>query len=112
MNRFKLEVYKIYGSRPPYFFIGGFYCLKNKHKLRDEKVSLIKLPLVKYELGRLENSRVNHEALIMIDSNYYSVPDSYVGKNVYSNVYLEHINVYNLNIKYMEVKTTLYIIWR
>ncbi|HKL95489.1 MAG TPA: hypothetical protein VJ845_03585 [Haploplasma sp.] len=32
----------------------------------------------------------------MIDSNYYSVPDSYVGKNVYSNVYLEHINVYNL----------------
>ena len=69
---------------------------KDKHKLRDEKVSLIKLPLVKYELGRLENSRVNHEALIMIDSNYYSVPDSYVGKNVYSNVYLEHINVYNL----------------
>jgi len=26
---------------------------KDKHKLRDEKVSLIKLPLVKYELGRL-----------------------------------------------------------
>src|SRR5690554_190793 len=69
---------------------------ENKDKLRDEKVSLIKLPIVKYELGRLENSKVNHEALIMLDSNYYSVPDSYVGKNVYSNVYLEHINVYNL----------------
>ncbi|HKL95488.1 MAG TPA: hypothetical protein VJ845_03580, partial [Haploplasma sp.] len=27
---------------------------KDKPKLRDEKVSLIKLPLVKYELGRLE----------------------------------------------------------
>jgi len=68
---------------------------QDKTKLIDEKIHLIKLPIAKYELGRLETSKVNHESLIMIDSNYYSVPDSYVGMSVYSNVYLEHINVYN-----------------
>lgn len=68
---------------------------QDKTKLIDEKVRLIKLPQARYELGRLENSKVSHESLIMIDSNYYSVPDSYVGRSVYSNVYLEHINVYN-----------------
>lgn len=69
---------------------------KDKIKLSDEKVHLIKLPLARYELGRLENSKVNHESLIMVDSNYYSVPEKYVGSSVYTNVYLEHINVYNL----------------
>ncbi len=68
---------------------------QDKVKLVDEKVRLINLPKARYELGRLETSKVSHEALIMIDSNYYSIPDSYVGKRVYSNVYLEHINVYN-----------------
>src|SRR5690554_6944255 len=69
---------------------------KDKIKLSDEKVHLIKLPLARYELGRLENSKVNHESLIMVDLNYYSVPEKYVGSSVYTNVYLEHINVYNL----------------
>jgi len=69
---------------------------QDKVKIVNERVNLIKLPKVRYELGRLIQSKVNHESIIMIDSNYYSVPDSYVGENVYSNVYLEHINVYNL----------------
>ncbi len=68
---------------------------QDKTKLIDEKVHLIKLPIARYELGRLENSKVSHESLIMIDSNYYSVPDSYVGKSVYSNVYIDYINIYN-----------------
>ena len=69
---------------------------QDKVKIVNERVNLIKLPKVRYELGRLIQAKVNHESIIMIDSNYYSVPDSYVGENVYSNVYLEHINVYNL----------------
>src|SRR5690554_5073262 len=69
---------------------------QDKVKIVNERVNLIKLPKAKYELGRLIQAKVNHESIIMIDSNYYSVPDSYVGENVYSNVYLEHINVYNL----------------
>ena len=69
---------------------------KSLPKFINEKTQLINLPLVKYEIGTLVNSVVNSESLIQIDSNQYSVPDSYVGENVYSNVYLEHINVYNL----------------
>ncbi len=68
---------------------------KDKIKLSDEKVHLIKLHLARYELGRLENSKVNHESLIMVDSNYYSVPEKYVGSSVYSNVYLDYINIYS-----------------
>ncbi|WP_162140305.1 IS21 family transposase [Haploplasma axanthum] len=69
---------------------------QDKIKLINEKTQLINLPKTRYELGRLEQSKVNHESIIMIESNYYSVPDSYVGKSVYSNVYIGHINVYNL----------------
>jgi len=60
-----------------------------------EKAQLIDLPLVRYEIGILVHSVVSSESFIQIDSNGYSVPDSYVGKSVYSNVYNEHINVYN-----------------
>lgn len=65
------------------------------NKLISEQASLIKLPLVRYELGRPVISKVDHQSLISIDANFYSVPDSYVGKRVYSNVYLEKINIYN-----------------
>ena len=68
---------------------------QDKTKLIDEKAHLIKLPIARYELGRLVTSKVNHESLIMIDSNYYSVPDNNVGKSVYSNVYIDYINIYN-----------------
>jgi transposase len=67
----------------------------DKTQIVDEKFHLISLPKTKYELGRLSTSKVNHESLIMIDSNYYSVPDRYVGMSVYCNVYLDYINIYN-----------------
>ena len=40
-------------------------------------------------------SIVNHQSFISIDSSFYSVPDIYVGKEVHSNVYLDHINIFN-----------------
>ncbi len=67
----------------------------DKTQIVDEKFHLISLPKAKYELGRLATSKVNHESLIMIDSNYYSVPDRYVGMSVYCNVYLDYINIYS-----------------
>lgn len=64
-------------------------------KYSNEKRKLMKLPKVRYQLGRLQTSIVSHESLISIDSNLYSVPDRYVSKDVYSRVYIDHINVYN-----------------
>lgn len=69
---------------------------KSLPKFINEKTQLLNLPLVRYEIGTLVNSVVNSESLIQIDSNQYSVPESYVNKDVYSNVYNEVINVYNL----------------
>lgn len=69
---------------------------KSLPKFINEKTQLLNLPLVRYEIGRLVNSIVSSESLIQIDSNQYSVPESYVNKDVYSNVYNEVINVYNL----------------
>ena len=65
-------------------------------KLKEEKAHLIKLPIIRYEIGTLVTSVVNKESLIQIDSNQYSVPDRYVGEEVYSNVYNSLINVYSL----------------
>jgi transposase len=64
-------------------------------KFINEQNHFLKLPVVRYELGRIQQSRVNHESLISIDSNYYSVPEQYVGKTVIANVYPDHINIYN-----------------
>lgn len=69
---------------------------KSLPKFINEKTQLLNLPLVRYEIGTLVNSVVNSESLIQIDSNQYSVPEFYVNKDVYSNVYNEVINVYNL----------------
>jgi hypothetical protein len=69
---------------------------KSQVNFKDEQINLLQLPTVRYEIGRLVNSIVSSESLIQIDSNQYSVPDNYVSKDVYSNVYNDHINVYNL----------------
>ena len=66
-----------------------------KDKLNFEQAHLMKLPLKRYELGRPQKSIVNHESLISIDANFYSVPDSYVGKTVYTNIYLDYLEIYN-----------------
>lgn len=61
----------------------------------NEQLYLLNLPIKRYELGRLMKSIVNHQAFISIDSSFYSVPDIYVGKKVYSNVYIGHLNIFN-----------------
>ena len=68
---------------------------KHNEKYSLEQKKLMTLPKVKYELGRIQTSIVNNESLISIDGNYYSVPDNYVSKSVYSNVYINNLSVYN-----------------
>jgi hypothetical protein len=53
------------------------------------------LPKLKYELGRIQTSIVDNEALVSIDGNHYSVPDNYVRKSVYSQIYIDYLSVYN-----------------
>lgn len=70
-------------------------CTASNAKLELEKQHLLPLPKVRYELGRLQQSKVNHESFIAIDGSFYSVPDSYVGKRVHSQVYVDYIMVFN-----------------
>src|SRR5690625_393842 len=64
-------------------------------EFNNEQLYLLSLPIKRYELGRLMKSIVNHQSFISIDSSFYSVPDIYVGKEVHSNVYLDHLNIFN-----------------
>ena len=64
-------------------------------KFNDEKFFLNNLPTHSYELGRLEYARVNSESLISLDTNFYSVPDSYVGNKVVLRVYIDKLMIYN-----------------
>ena len=64
-------------------------------KFNDEKFFLSNLPTHSYELGRLEYARVNSESLISLDTNFYSVPDSYVGNKVVLRVYIDKLMIYN-----------------
>jgi transposase len=60
-----------------------------------EQKQLMPLPKLKYELGRIQTSIVDNEALVSIDGNHYSVPDNYVRKSVYSQIYIDYLSVYN-----------------
>ena len=64
-------------------------------EFKNEQLYLLSLPIRRYELGRLIKSTVNHQSFISIDSSFYSVPDIYVGKEVHSNVYIDHLNIFN-----------------
>jgi transposase len=62
-------------------------------RLEEEKAFLLpKMP--NYETARLETSRVDKYATIMIDTCHYSVPDVYVGKLILTKVYSTHIRCF------------------
>lgn len=63
-------------------------------EFNNEKKYLLKLPIRKYEIGRLVKCHVNSYSLVSIEGNFYSVPDKYIDKIVIANVYIEHINIY------------------
>lgn len=60
-----------------------------------EKQFLQPKPAHNYELGRLVKAKVNSYSLVSIDSNFYSVPDRYIGKIVACNVYVDFIIIYD-----------------
>jgi transposase len=69
------------------------------NEFQEEVRHLKPKPVHKYELGRMQTAKVNNYSLISIDSNFYSVPDRYVGKTVNCNVYVDFIIVYDEKAK-------------
>ena len=69
--------------------------LDSIQKFNEEKSYLRTLPLHRYELGRIERARVNSESLITLDTNFYSVPDLYIGSTVTLSVYMDKVIIYD-----------------
>jgi len=49
---------------------------------KEEKVKLIPLPQEEFKLAKVGTRKVYHDCHIYVDYNYYSVPFSYIGKEV------------------------------
>lgn len=79
-------------------------CNKSARELfREEKEFLLpEMPM--YETARIQDCRVNKYSVIMIDSCYYSVPDSFVGTMVRCKIYSSRILIYNNGEKIGEHK--------
>lgn len=64
-------------------------------EFEKEKQHLLRKPIHNYELGRMQFAKVNSYSLVSIDTNFYSVPDKYVGKTVICNIYVDFIIIYD-----------------
>lgn len=62
-----------------------------------EKQHLIKKPLHKYLQCDLISCKVNSYSLVGISRNHYSVPDKYVGEEIYAHIYSDKITFYSKN---------------
>ncbi len=62
--------------------------------LKIEKAYLLPVPPVKFECGKITESRVDKYSTISVDTCRYSVPDSYVGKIVTTKIYPEMVICY------------------
>ncbi|HHX67961.1 MAG TPA: IS21 family transposase [Gallicola sp.] len=68
-------------------------------EFQEEIKHLKQRPIHKYELGRMQHAKVNSYGLISIDSNFYSIPDRYIGQTVNCNIYIDFIIVYDEKAK-------------
>ena len=59
--------------------------------LKEEKLKA--LPVASYNNYRLEERIISRYSLIMLDGNYYSVPEEYPGKKVQLKIYPNHIEL-------------------
>ena len=64
--------------------------------LNEEKPHLLKL-MPSYDTARTCELRVNKYSIVSIDENKYSVPDTLVGKFVFTKIYPENIYLYHKN---------------
>jgi len=74
--------------------------LRNKDCIKEfhvEKLHLLPLPAKQYELGRIQYVKANTYSFVSIDTNFYSVPDKYVDKNLVCIVYTDFINIFEKN---------------
>lgn len=62
-------------------------------KIEEEKKALKPVPAVPYETAQIISAKVNKYSFIRIDNNFYSVPESLIGKTVKVKKYPEHITV-------------------
>lgn len=69
------------------------YNKDSQAEFQTEKLHLLELPVKQYELGRLQQAKVNSYSFVSIDTNFYSVPDKYVGEKVMCLVYTNYINI-------------------
>lgn len=65
------------------------------NEFEKEKPFLLPKPVHNYELGRVQFAKVNSYSFVSIDTNFYSVPDKYVGQTVTCNVYIDFIIIYD-----------------
>lgn len=68
---------------------------KYRSAFEEEQRHFKRLPKHPYEIGRLQSAKSNCYSLVSIDSNFYSVPDKYVEKQVLCNVYAIRILIYD-----------------
>lgn len=62
-------------------------------EIDEEKKALKPIPSVPYETAKITSAKVNKYSFIQIDSNFYSVPESLIGKTVKVKKYPDHIMV-------------------
>nr|WP_246615604.1 hypothetical protein [Clostridium thailandense] len=75
---------------------------KSAKELLDEEKEFLLPKMPMYETARIQDCRVNKYSVIMIDSCYYSVPDSFVGVMVRCKIYSSKILIYNNEEKIAE----------
>ena len=61
------------------------------------QLGILILAFISYQLGRIQEVKVNHYSLVSIDGNYYSVPDKMVGKTAIAIIYVSFIVFYDQN---------------
>lgn len=68
---------------------------KHMAAFEEEQRHFKQLPKHPYEIGRLQSAKSNSYSLVSIDSNFYSIPDKYVEKQVLCNIYTTRILIYD-----------------
>ncbi|MCR5415191.1 MAG: IS21 family transposase [Pseudobutyrivibrio sp.] len=72
--------------------------IPNQHYLLEEKATLLELPKTHYHMEALKTRKVSPDSFVSIEGNKYSVPVTYVDRNVfYRIIYGFRIEIYDKN---------------
>lgn len=71
--------------------------IPNQHYLLEERELLLPLPKSRYRTKKMQNRKISPDSFVSINSNKYSVPVQYVGKNIqFCIIYSFRIELYDL----------------